>query len=47
MTEFTAKLLRGGMITVPIEVRLPTDMKVGDYLRLDLREVIRGPVARP
>lgn len=40
MTEFTAKIVRGGMITLPIEIRQTQKLKEGDYVRLELLAIV-------
>lgn len=40
LERFVAKVLQGGKVTIPRRVRELLDVNDGDYVRLDLVEVI-------
>lgn len=40
MSEFTAKMVRGGMVTIPVMVRKTEKLEEGDYVKLKLISVV-------
>ena len=41
MSEFTAKVLRNGQITIPTEIRAVANIEDGDLVTLVVKEVVR------
>ncbi len=43
LERFVAKVLQNGKVTIPKRLRELNSVKEGDYVRLDLLEVIEAP----